>query len=212
MCPLLSNALARVAADFELFRLPWAYLHRNLSGKFRVSPLLGGCAEFDYLKRTRDIALPNGVFIYLQQALPERSQPTPALRSTRSPVFVPLVLSDPDLSDVLVPNGDFKAGTFETLSYITNDVVRKDGSLWTNPPGRLPASESEGRPSLEQVGNTFANLPPVPVGHIPRRSLEDLLREELTRTDRHPIVSLTGSGGIRQDNPCNCGDYVNCEP
>ena len=182
VCPLLSGALARVAADFELFKLPWAYLHRNLSGKYRVSPLLGECAEFDYLKRMRDIALGDGAFI--------------SLLSTSAPVFVPLVFSDPDLSDVLVPNGNFKAGTFEALSYITNDVVRKDGSSWLDPPGRLPASESEGRPSLEQVGNTFANLPPVPVGHIPRCGLEKLLCEELTRTDRHPIVSLTGPGGI----------------
>ena len=196
VCPLLSKALAAVAADFELFRLPWAYLHRNLSGKFRVSPLLGECAEFDYLKRTRDVALPNGVYIYPEQASPGRRQPAQALRSIRSPVFVPLVFSDPDLADILVPNGNFKDGTFEALSYITNDVVRKDGTLWSNPPGRLPASESEGRPSLEEVGNTFANFPPVPVGHVPRCGLENLLCEELTRTDRHPIVSLTGSGGI----------------
>lgn len=179
VCPNLADAIAIVAAELELFRMPWAYLHRNLSGKFRVSPLLGDCAEFEYLKRARDVLLPNGVFIYFGR-----------------PVPVPLVFSDTDLSDVLVPNGNFKSGTFEALSYVTNDVARKDGSVWQTPTGRLPPSETEGPTVLEQVGNTFANLPPSLVGYIPRTILETRLREELSRTDRHPIVSLTGAGGI----------------
>lgn len=179
VCPSLADAIATVATELSLFRLPWAYLHRNLSGKFRVSPLLGDCTEFEYLKRARDVLLPNGVFIYLDR-----------------PVPVPLVFSDTDLSDVLVPNGNFKSGTFEALSYVTNDVARKDGFVWLNPTGRLPASETEGRTALEQVGNTFANLPPRLVGYISRTVLETRLCEELSHTDRHPIVSLTGSGGI----------------
>jgi hypothetical protein len=36
----------------------------------------------------------------------------------------------------------------------------------------------------------------MPVGHIPRNSLEARVREELVMKDRHPIVSLTGPGGI----------------
>jgi hypothetical protein len=97
---------------------------------------------------------------------------------------------------VFVPNGNFKAATFEALSYVTNDVARNDGSAWLNPPGPLPPSETEGKPALEQVGNTFANLPPTLVGYIRRTTLETRVREELGRTDRHPIVSLTGPGGI----------------
>ena len=160
-------------------KLPWAYLHRNLNGKYRVSPLLGDCTEFEYLKKTRDVVLPNGVFIYLGR-----------------PILVPFVFSDPEVFDILVPNGNFRSGTFEALSYITNDVVRSNGSPWLDPPGRLPPSETEGRTALEQVGNTFANLPPKLVGYIPRTTLETRLHEELRRTDRHPIVSLTGPGGI----------------
>jgi len=178
-CPQLAAAIKQVINKIVLFQVPWVYLHRNLSGKYRVSPLLGDCSPFDYLKKTRDENLPNGVFIYLS-----------------GPIHVPLVFSDPDLGDVLLPNGNFKSTSFEVLSYITDEVDRKDGVAWSTPPGRLPPSETEGRTVLETVGNTFANLPPMPRGHIPRPGLESRAREELLQTDRHPIVTLTGPGGI----------------
>lgn len=179
VCPLLDEAIELVIEGIQLFRIPWVYLHRNLSGKYRVCQLLGDCSHFEYLKRTRDVALPNGVFLHLN-----------------GHIHVPLVFSDPDLRDVLLPNGNFRSQTFEVLSYVTNEVARKDGATWSGPPGRLPPSETEGHTALEVVGNIFANLPPMPVGHIPRSSLEARVREELCRTDRHPIISLTGPGGI----------------
>lgn len=179
VCPLLADALNTATAELELFRLPWAYLHRNLSGKFRVSPLLGEGTPFEYLKKTRDITLQNGIYIHLN-----------------CPVHVPLVFTDSDLRDVFVSNGAFKTGTFEVLSYVTNEVAREDGSPWVTSPGRLPPSETEGRTALEPIGNTFGNVPPKPFGYIQRAALEARLREELLRTERHPIVSLTGPGGI----------------
>lgn len=182
-CPSLADAIELMIEQTELFRLPWAYLHRNLSGKYRVFPLLGDCSPFDYLKRTRDVTLPNGVFLH-----------------TDRHIRVPLVFTSPDRRDVLLPNGDFKvhlnAQSFEVLSYITNDVRREDGSTWLDPPGRLPPSQTHGLTALEPMGETFANLPPMPLGHIPRSNLEARVREELCRIDRHPIVSLTGPGGI----------------
>jgi hypothetical protein len=179
VCPLLAEAIDLVINELKLFKQDWAYLHRNLSGKYRVSPLLGNCSAFDYLKKTRDEQIPNGVYIDMGNA-----------------IHVPLIFSDPDLRDIFLPNGNFKANEYEVLSFITNEVTRKNGSDWSIPPGRLPPSETEGRTALEQVGNTFANLPPTPRGHIPRLCLESRLREELLKDDRHPIVSLTGSGGI----------------
>ena len=179
VCPQLADSLNSIVSGLELFQIPWVYLHRNLSGKFRVSPLLGDPTSFEYLKRTRDIILPNGVYIYLG-----------------SPVPVSLVFSDPDLRDVLVPNGAFRSGSFELLSYVTNEVERHDCSDWHTPPGPLPTSETEGHTVLEQLGNVFANVPPKPSGYIPRTDLEARLREELLRTERHPIISLTGQGGI----------------
>lgn len=178
-CPHVVDALDRVIRELQLFRVPWAYLHRNLSGKYRVSPLLGDPAPFEHLKKTRDVRLPDGVFLDLNRS-----------------VHVPLVFSDPDLLDVFLPNGNHRAGTFEVLSYITNETTRKDASAWSAPPSRLPPSETEGAPALEPLGNTFANLPPRLVGYVPRTTLESHLREELLKTDRHPIVSLTGPGGI----------------
>jgi len=177
--PLLARGINSIVGRLKLFEVPWAYLHRNLSGKYRVSPLLGDCSPYDYLKRTRKERLTNGAYIWLDR-----------------PVKVALVLSDPDLLDILLPNGNFRESTFEVLSYITNESKRLDGSAWSDPPGRLPPSETEGQPALEQVGNTFANIPPGLTGYVPRRNLETVLREELLRTDRHPIVSLTGPGGI----------------
>jgi hypothetical protein len=179
VCPLLAEAIELVIDRIELFRIPWAYLHRNLSGKYRISNLLGDCSPFEYLKRTRDVTVPNGVYLHLG-----------------GPIHVSLVFSDPDLRDVLFPNGNFRGQTFEVLSYVTNDVKRIDGASWSDPPGRLPPSETEGRTALEPVGKTLANLPPIPIGRIPRVRLEARVREELERTDRHPIVSLTGPGGI----------------
>ena len=64
------------------------------------------------------------------------------------------------------------------------------------PPTSLPPSETEGLSELEVVGNLLTNCPPKPVGHVPRKMLEMRVADELRTTDRHPIVSLTGSGGI----------------
>ena len=108
-----------------------------------MSPLLGDTFHFDYLKSEREVQLPNGVFLYLER-----------------PVYIPLVFSDPDVLDIALPNGNHKEGTFSTLSYVTNEVVRQDGSTWSDPPARLPRSETEGDAVLDFLGNTLANVPP----------------------------------------------------
>ena len=178
-CPRLAAALDAVAGRLRLFDLPWVYLHRNLSGKYRVSPLLGDTSSFDYLKRVRDVHLLNGVFLYLGR-----------------PVHVPLVFSDPDVLDIALPNGNHQGDTFDVLSYVTNEMARQDSSVWSLPPDKLPQSETDGDTVLQPFGNTFANVPPRFADHIPRSDLEDRLQEELLKSDRHPIISLTGPGGI----------------
>ena len=112
------------------------------------------------------------------------------------PVHVPLIFSDPDVLDIALPNGNHRGTEFELLSYVTNTVTRQDGSMWLDPPARLPRSETEGNPALVDLGNTFANVPPRSNGHVPRYDLEDHLQDELLKSDRHPIISLTGPGGI----------------
>ena len=178
-CPMLTDGLEAVVENLKLFELPWSYLHRNLSGKYRVSALLGDTASFDYLKRERDVQLSNGVFLYLSR-----------------PVHVPLVFSGPDVLDIALPNGNHQGGAFDTLSYVTNEVARRDGSAWSDPPDRLPRSDTEGARTLDDLGNTFANVPPRFDGYIPRSDLESRLQEELLKPDRHRIISLTGPGGI----------------
>lgn len=179
VAPLIETAAELLKANLQLFYIPWAYLHRNFSGKYRVSPLLGDRSDFDYLTRTKNENLPGGVHIYLD-----------------GPVQVPLVFSDPEIQDIYVANGNFSNQSFETLSVVTDDLRREDGSKWATSPGRLPSSETEGQPSLDQVGHTFANLPRMPSGFIHRPRLQESLRTELLNTERHPIVSLTGPGGI----------------
>ena len=178
-CSGLATSLAAIVGNLQLFRLPWAYLYRNLSGKYRVSPLCGDQTSFNYLKRQSDINLPNGTYVYLSR-----------------PMHVRLVYSDPDVRDIFLPNGNHRSGSFEGLSYVTNEVERQDSSMWSDPPAALPPSETEGARVLEPFGNTFTNVPPKLSGHVARRDLEDALKGELLKADRRPIVTLTGPGGI----------------
>lgn len=178
-CPSLSHSLEIVIENLSLFEKSWAYLYRNLSGKYRVSPILGDDSSFNYLKVKTDEQLRNGVYLFLEQ-----------------PVRVNLVFSDPDLRDIALPNGKYSQNTFDVLSYATNNTVREDGSDWIAPPGQLPSSETEGDEVLEPFGNVFANVPPILRDYVPRPELVDSLKNELLQTDRHSIVSLTGPGGI----------------
>ena len=184
-CLALERSLQLLEQHMALFRLPWAHLYRNLSGKYRISPLLNDCSSFDYLKRTRDVRIPDGVYVNLN-----------GFGDVDSYLAVPLMFTDPDLLDVSLPNGNYVRQQFETLSFITNELTTQDGSAWSSPPARLPPSETEGSNTLELVGNTFTNVPPEPVRYVPRTDLETRLERELTTQDRHPIVTLTGPGGI----------------
>ena len=184
-CLSLEKSLDLLEQHMELFSLSWVYLHRNLSGKYRVSALLNDSSSFAFLKKTRDVRLPDGVYINLN-----------GLSDIESYLAVPLIFTDPDLLDISLPNGNYRRYKFETLSYITNETVIQDGSAWSSSPARLPPSETEGSNVLELVGNTFSNVPPEPVRNVPRTDLETRLKRELLMLDRHPIVTLTGPGGI----------------
>ena len=179
LCPPIADALTAIEENLTVFQLPWAYVRRNLSGKYRVIPLLGRSEVFDYLRSSSDTSLADGVYLHLEE---HRS--------------IPLVFYLEVTSDLALPNGNFRDRRFEVLSYITDDSRMVDGTAWVTPPTSLPPSETEGRPELEVVGNLLTNLPPKPVGHVPRLGLESRLADELRTTDRHPIVSLTGSGGV----------------
>ena len=178
--PHLLEAILALTEKLSLFKIGWAYLHRNQSGKYRVSPLTGDTSKFSYLKSTNAEKLRDGVYIYLD--CPER---------------VNLLFSDPELHDIGLPNGGHKKGQFETLSYITNKVVSQDGGDWATTAGNLPPSETDGSRTLEPFGlRSFANVPPVLDDYIPRPDFVNIVMEELLEIERHPILSLTGPGGI----------------
>ena len=180
-----SNALAPLEASISLitrnlsiFGEQWAYLHRNLSGKYRVSALSENVEAFRYLRESRTESLTDGVYIFLG-----------------GPIRVDLLESDSSAADFFVPNGQFRGSEYEVISYITNQKRRVDGALWLAPATQLPDSETHGGSALDLQGNSLSNVPAAAEDYIDRPALEKILEAALTR-DRHEIVSLGGPGGI----------------
>ena len=184
-CPHLDAAIDMVVQNAKIFRLPWVHLHQNISGKYRVSPLLNDPSPFEYLKKIRDARLQSGVYFHLNVDT-----------DAANPRHVPLIITSTELNDIALPNGNFKGNSFETLSYVTNDVTSTNGTEWSDPPARLPPSETEGGKVVDDMENVFGNVPPMPSGYVSRLDLESRIVAELSTIERHPIVTLTGPGGI----------------
>ncbi|HDZ62725.1 MAG TPA: hypothetical protein ENH40_06240 [Nitrospirae bacterium] len=176
--PLLDEALNLLANNFSLFQIPWAHLHHNLSGKYRVSPITEDIACFNYLKHSTDETLQSGIYLFLSK-----------------PMKLDLLSSDADLSDFYYPNGSFTTNSFENISYISGSIINTPSEEYIHPVSELPESETHGLGTLEVVGNTFSNIPALPEEYIPRLNLEKKL-EILLLDDRHPIITLVGRGGI----------------
>src|SRR5690606_2975363 len=111
----------------SMYQREWVHLHRNLSGKYRVSPLNRalGAPSFDYLKSCPDHNLEDGVYIF-----------------TDGPRRVELADSDVDISDFFVANGGFNGKRFELLSYATGVTISSDASPYNYIPSSLPRSET----------------------------------------------------------------------
>ena len=174
----LEASITYIRDNLTLFSWEWAYLHRNLSGKYRVTSLSATADNFSYLKSKSNFSFPNGVYIF-----------------RNSPLRVELVVSDPDATDFLFPNGQFRGTEYEVLSYITNERRRVDGSAFLTPPTALPSSETQGKPALDPARKPLGNLPEAPADYIQRPSLEERLKGALLH-ERHEIVTLNGPGGI----------------
>ncbi len=179
LCTPLEQSIRLFADSFRLFKRPWAFLYRNLSGKYRVTKLTQSETEFDVLRtRSANVSLQDGVYVYFDQ-----------------PAQVEIMFSNADALDFLLPNGAFNDKTFETISYITNSKKYVDASPYLSPATALPVSETQGIGALEVQGKCFGNLPPVQAGYINRKTLEAELLSVL-KNDRHPIITLVGRGGI----------------
>ena len=111
------HSIETIYRNFQLFKRQWVYLYRNLSGKYRVTPLTVDTSRFDYLRTESTHSLENGVYVEFN-----------------SPRLVPLVISDPDLNDFFLPNGGFSDKSFECLSYLTDNREAGDSTSFLVPP------------------------------------------------------------------------------
>ena len=182
LCPKLEKSIRIMSQNFNLFTREWAYLHKNLSGKYRVTKLSDTDSAFSVLKGSKipeDMkSLQDGVYIYI--GLPCR---------------VDLLESDPDAVDFLLPNGAFTDLKYELISYLTDNRRNGNSERYLAPATALPKSETRGLGQLDAQGNLFGNVPPTPQGYVERGTLQQELRDHLI-DDRHPIVTLVGRGGI----------------
>ncbi len=174
----LSESIRMIYTNFHLFQRTWAYLYRNLSGKYRVSFLGNQTKVFDYLKKEKIYTFENGIYIWFGK-----------------PKYIPFILSDPELNDFFVANGSFNDKRYELLSYNTGDREQGDSSKYLPPPGALPESETQGRNEFELKGNCFSNVPEPAIDYIDRPDLEKKLFD-LLMDKRREVVTLHGAGGI----------------
>ena len=177
----LAKSIQILCENNPIFLLPWAYLHRNLSGKYRVVELGGDQNAFAALKQSAAATgenFPNGV--YIQAGGYKR---------------VELITTDLDTADFFVPNGNFRNGSYELHSLITDSRLEGDATPYLTAASERPRSETEGLGELTTLNHVFTNLPAVTPGYVPRETLQDEIHGLLVN-DRHPVVTLVGRGGI----------------
>lgn len=173
----LSESIRVIYDHFHLFRRPWAYLHQNINGRFRVTAISEYAEAFDYLRNDTSQSYPDGV--YVQFGTPKQ---------------VELLISDSEVRDFFLPNGNFNRRTYELLSYATDDRKSGDSSGFSQSP-QFRKSTTHGSEELHARGNCLTNAPTAPVDYVARPEIETFLYDLLT-DDRHPIVTLQGTGGI----------------
>lgn len=176
----LRKSMRFLVNNLEILNLPWAFVRRNLSGKYRVVPIGGDASTpiFSELRTGSHKVDNDGVYLVSSGHLSN----------------VSLFISDADLSDFYVPNGSYQNGRCEFISLISGDAIEFDASAYESPTSSLPPSETDGRKELDVVGQCFTNMPGRPDNYIERLNLERELREVLLQ-GRHEIVSLSGPGG-----------------
>ena len=63
LCPHIEASARLFADNFSAFRREWAFLHRNLSGKYRVTKLGNSAEHFDTFKHGTPISVPDGLYV-----------------------------------------------------------------------------------------------------------------------------------------------------
>jgi tetratricopeptide (TPR) repeat protein len=177
LCGPLQESLDLIIEFAPAFGRTWATLMRTMSGRYRANCFGGDRDEFQGLDAA-DQNIPNGVYVYLDQ-----------------PRRVGLLYADLDLGDYFLPNGAYRGGKFDVISYITAARRSEDGTRWAIAVEARPDSETTARSTMELVGDTFSSAPPPRSGYITRPSLESEVRGLLV-DDRHPVITLQGRGGV----------------
>ncbi len=179
LCTDLEKSIQLFVNNLKLFQRPWAYLHRNLSGKYKIIALSSAdTSPLNYLKSTTSANLSDGVYIFFDE-----------------PARVELIETNIDVTDFFYPNGNFSGKKYEVISYISGNKKDVDSSPYLAPSGELPSSETQGIGTLELHGKSWANLPPASANYVIRRELEEELFRALGN-DRHPIITIRGGGGV----------------
>lgn len=178
-CPHLEKSIRLFTEHFSLFKREWAYLFRNISGKYRVTKISSSAQAFDSFRNSTHTALANRVHVHFDE-----------------PCRVELLESSPETTDFFVPNGKFTEKKFEFISYVTDDRLDGDVSLYLIPAENLPKSETRALGQFEIVGKCFANIPPIPKDYTNRTALEDTLQQVLLADEKDRIVTLSSRGGI----------------
>lgn len=176
--PHLEKSIKVIIDNLSLLKLPSAYLKRNMSGKFRVTAISKLSPHLEELKKKDTYYYEEVIYFDLDKL-----------------ILIPLIKSDPDLSDFYISNGGFTNTTYEMLSYVTDDKIHVDNNNYTAPKGQLPPSESEGLGELIPYEKCFSNAPRLTYDYINRRELEDELYNLLI-DERHIAITLLGRGGI----------------
>lgn len=174
----LKNSIDLLYTNCSFFSRPWVYLHRNLSGKYRVSQIAGNGDSVEYLKKETSHVFENGVYIIWD-----------------APRRVSLLRTNAELDDFYFANGNFSAKRFEFISYRTDDKIEGNSQEFSAPPGTLPKSETHGSGELLVRNKCLSNAPDLISDYISRPKLEDELKG-LLLDDKRPIVTLRGKGGI----------------
>ncbi|RWM22827.1 MAG: hypothetical protein E5X53_23500 [Mesorhizobium sp.] len=181
LAPRLDASIRSLSQNNPIFQLSWAYIHRNLSGKYRVVEIGGDSVPFAKLKSSAAASGENYVAgIYLWADGFRR---------------VELLHTDLDASDYFVPNGAFRNGSYELHSLVSDSRLKGDASPYLAAASERPPSETEGKGELDIQGRVFTNLPATTASYVRRPNLESEVRAALMN-DRHPIVTLVGRGGI----------------
>lgn len=177
----LYEAVNIVAKECPALKLPLFHVTHELSGKVHATALTDTQSilptECDWS------AIQSGRVAVLADGLHE----------------VPLLFASSDCGDFFLPNGAYKEkkdnSSFEVISYISGDISRRDGSDYRGDPGGLPASTTAAG-ELDARGNLFTNAPAPVTNYIHREELESELSAVVGNTDRYPVVTLLGRGGI----------------